>query len=133
MSGTPWPRPELSTASPAAEHYVDGVAALVAGAAHARRHLTAALAADPLFALAHVAAAVADGRPVAVPTGARTSRGERHHIETARAWLDGDARHARDLRREHLLEYPGDLLIVALPLLVPVTRSSVSGRAAGGR
>jgi hypothetical protein len=119
MASTRWRAPELSTASDdAAEHYRDGIAALVAGAAHAAAHFDAALVADPTFALAHVAAAVAARRPVELPAGAPTTRGERHHVETARTWLVGDLRHACDLRREHLLEFPGDLLIVTLPLLV---------------
>ena len=119
MASTRWQVPELSTASTAAiEHYRAGVAALVAGGALAPAHFDAALAADPDFALAHVAAAVAAGRPVVVPPGAPTTRGERHHVEAARTWLCGDARHAGDLRREHLLEFPGDLLSVSLPLLV---------------
>ena len=42
--------------------------------------------------------------------------------------LAGDCRHARDLRREHLLEFPGDLLIVWLPVLSRDGRDLTSGQ-----
>lgn len=119
MASTRWRAPELSTYSVTAiDHYTDGVAALAAGAAHAGAYFDAAVAADPLFALAHVGVAVVHGRAVVVPEGAPMNRAERHHAETVRAWLGGDAGHGRDLRREHLLEFPGDLLVVVLPLIV---------------
>ena len=78
--------------------------------------------ADPLFALAHVAHDVLAGLPVHVPEGASTCRGERQHVETVRAWQRGDLRRAHDLRREHLLEYAGDLFVVVLPLVLDSTR-----------
>jgi hypothetical protein len=34
------------------------------------------------------------------------------------AAFDGDPWHAADLRREHLLDYPGDVLIVWLPAVL---------------
>ena len=46
-------------------------------------------------------------------------RGERQHVEIVNTALAGGATHAADLRREHLLEFPGDLLIVWLPVLQP--------------
>jgi len=76
------------------------------------------LRADPRFALAHVAADVLAGRPVDVRRAAPATRGERQHVETVRAWQSGDLRHARDLRREHLLEFAGDLFVVVLPLVL---------------
>ena len=45
------------------------------------------------------------------------SRGERQHVEVVHAALSGDTCRADDLRREHLLEYPGDLLVVWLPAM----------------
>ncbi len=53
-----------------------------------------------------------------MPAAAPMNRAERHHAETVRVWLGGDPAHGRDLRREHLLEFPGDLLVVVLPLVV---------------
>ena len=123
-----WPAPELSTTSlDAVICYRRGIAALVAGVAHADALLGAALAADADFYLAQLGLAVAlavMGVHFVPPrsTGALT-RGERQHSEIVVATFTGAERHADDLRREHLLEYPGDLLIVWLPSL-PVWRRS---------
>jgi len=117
-----WAVPPLGTSVVAAAvRYRDGVAALVAGLPHADRLLADAVACDPAFFLAHVGVGVSrfltgDGvylTPTVVPVG----RGARHHGEIVRAWLTDDRRHGADLRREHLLEFPGDLLIVWLPAL----------------
>ena len=117
-----WEAPPLSSDLPAIASYRVGVAALVSGSAHASDLLTTAIGLDPGFALARAALAVAlvrDGRAYeALPSDARvTSRAERQHLEIVHAALSGDARRAHDLRREHLLEFPGDVLIVWLPLL----------------
>jgi hypothetical protein len=110
----------------AARAYGRGVADLVAGIGRASRHLDRAVALDPGFLLAHVGLAVARagaGPPVDPPEPVRAvSRGERQHAELVVAALAGTPsgmRRAASLRREHLAEYPGDLLVVALPLLVP--------------
>lgn len=103
-------------------HYRDGIAALVSGIANADQLLNAAIAIDPGFVLAHVGLAVsrvvAGGAyvPSAIPPRA-ICRGERQHAEIVSTMLTGDRRHAADLRREHLVEFPGDLLIVWLPAL----------------
>jgi hypothetical protein len=117
-----WEVPPLSTASvQAAIHYRDGIAALVCGSANAARLLAAAVALDPEFVLAKVGLAVSqvvDGdRYVALALPATIGRGERQHAETVQTALTGDPGHAADLRREHLLEFPGDVLIVWLPVL----------------
>jgi hypothetical protein len=122
-----WEAPPLSTASvQAAIHYRDGVAALVSGLANADRLLAAAVALDPGFVLADVALAVvrtiAGERYLPTPLPPRLGRGERQHAETVAAMLVGDGDHGVDLRREHLLEFPGDVLIVWLPM---VARSSM--------
>ena len=115
-----WPAPTLSTASTDAKiHYRQGIAAMVAGIAHADSLLGGSIAADGDFYLARlglaVALAVMGAHFVApLPAGPLT-RGERQHAEIVLATFAGDVRHADDLRREHLLEYPGDLLIVWLP------------------
>ena len=118
-----WEGPPLSTASvEATAHYRHGIAALVSGIANAEQSLDAAIAIDPGFVLAHVGLAVSrvvDGEPFVpwVLPGSGIGRGERQHAEIVRTMLTGDRRHAADLRREHLLEFPGDLLIVWLPAL----------------
>jgi hypothetical protein len=120
-----WDTPLLSTSSlTAAEHYRDGIAALVSGGAHAGGLLAAAVSCDAGFVLAHVGLAVSralTGEQYLspdVPPGA-VERGERQHAEIVDAWLRGDVRRAADLRREHLVEYPGDVLVVWLAALPP--------------
>lgn len=112
----------LSTPSAeAVERYREGIAALVSGAPHAEHLLDAALAADDGFVLAHVARGVLDvmrGDRYPVVAAGATTRGERQHAEVVRTLLAEDSVRGRDLRREHLLEFPGDLLIVCLPMLV---------------
>ncbi len=117
-----WAGPPLSTTSLlAVNHYRDGVAALVSGIATSDRLLGAAVDLDPGFVLAHVARAVSacanGGRYRPVRSSGVMQRGERQHVEIVNTALAGVATHAADLRREHLLEFPGDLLIVWLPVL----------------
>ena len=119
---TRWEAPPLSSDVAAIASYRVGVAALVAGGAHASRLLATAIALDPGFALARAALAVAlalEGRPYEpLPRAAcAINRAERQHLEVVQATLSGSVRRARDLRREHLLEFPGDVLIVWLPVV----------------
>ena len=105
------------TATPdAAGHYLDGVARLIIGDPAAELSLRRAIAADPGFALAHVAlgilvpdAGYAD-RALALRPG--ISRRERQHVEVLAAYEHGDESRATALAREHLAEFPKDLLIV---------------------
>jgi DNA-binding GntR family transcriptional regulator len=121
----PWRSPALSTSTDAAVRcYRQGIAALIAGAPHAERNLEDAVAADPEFVLARIglaAARFALGRPFALQSDGNggTTRAERHHAEIVEAVCHGDRHRATDLRREHLLEYPADLLIVWAPALDP--------------
>jgi hypothetical protein len=118
-----WEGPPLSTLSvEASNHYRHGIAALVSGVANSDQLLNAAITIDPGFVLARVGLAVSrvvggdSYSPSAIPTS-DIGRGERQHVEIVTTMLTGDRRHAADLRREHLLEFPGDLLIVWLPVL----------------
>ena len=118
-----WASPLLSTDQPdAIAAYRQGIAALVAGAAHASDLLRDSVGVDPSFFLGQVAVSAAealDGRPFrSVVATAAVSRGERQHAEIVHAAFAGNASHAADLRREHLIDFPGDLLIVWLPVLV---------------
>jgi hypothetical protein len=129
-----WQRPPLSTDSAeAVACYQQGIAALVAGIAHAETYLTQAATIDPAFYLAQVGIAaarvVAGELYTAPPIPARAlTLGERQHAEIIEAALTGHAARAANLRREHLSEYPCDLLIVWLPALVE-DLSRRSGRA----
>jgi hypothetical protein len=126
-----WRAPPLSTTSTEAlDCYHRGIAALVAGISHAEELLDEAAAIDPGFFLAHLGVTVAraaTGQPYTMPI--RPSglwRAERQHAEIVKAHLAGHCRRAADLRREHLAEYPGDLLIVWLPVLQPDAGSGSS-------
>jgi hypothetical protein len=116
-----WSVPPLSTPyDEAVDAYRAGVGALVAGLPGAGRHLERVVDIDPNFlmgraALAAAAAMSGSSGHVLGPSGGHVSRGERQHVEIVTAALAGDPR-AVDLRREHLREYPGDLLIVWLPI-----------------
>lgn len=123
--GSHWPAPALSTASiEAACSYREGIATLVAGAPYAAAILERAVAADPDFMLAGVGLTVADAvagrRRRVVRTCSPVTSGERQHHDIVTAVFDGDLGRAEDLRRVHLLEYPGDVLIVWLPACVPL-------------
>jgi hypothetical protein len=107
--------------------YDRGVVALVAGLPHAETHFADAVELDAGFLLGHVALGVAGAvlrRPYCAPPGGTTAtRGERQHAEIVNTALAlGDRPRAADLRREHLLEYPGDLLIVWLPAALCAAR-----------
>ena len=114
-----WPPTPLTTVSPlAVARYQEGITALVADAAGAEALLAEAVDADPGFALARAALAVARahrGVPFALvdPCGG-LSRGERQHLAVVMTLFAGDPGRAADLRREHLAEFPGDLLVVWL-------------------
>ena len=115
-----WATPVPSTTNTAAlAAYHDGLAALIAGSGHAEAMLRAAVDHDPDFLLACVALGVAGvlrRLPYeAGPLPPTATRAERQHAEVVRTTMCGDQAHADDLRREHLSEFPGDLLVVWLP------------------
>jgi hypothetical protein len=114
--------PSLTTAVPGAVHrYQEGIAALVAGRADAGGPLRAAVRLDGEFTLARVGLAVAvavadDGEGYEPPMRHRAlSRGERQHVEVVDVAFGAGSTRAVDLRREHLADFPGDLLVVWLP------------------
>lgn len=113
----------MSTRSCAsAQAYTRGVDLLLRSSPEATSALRLAVEADPEFALARVALAcalLADDLPVEsvsnegswcsaadVPT-----RRERQHIEVIRLVLSGDRDRAAVLGREHLREFPSDVLV----------------------
>jgi len=120
-----WEVPPLSTSSvQAAILYRDGIAALVSGISSAEPLLTEAVELDRAFLLADVGLSVcrvAGGGHYLASTVRRgdVQRGERQHAEVVDTMLGGDGPRGVELRREHLSEYPGDLLIVWLPMIGP--------------
>lgn len=117
------PLPLSTTSDESAAWYWEGVAALVSGLDHSEDLLHRALHADPTFFLARVALATAAalaGDPYVAPSAtAAALRGERQHAEIVAAHFAGHRRRAADLRREHLVEFPADLLVVWLPCQRP--------------
>jgi hypothetical protein len=102
--------------------YASGVDLLLVSSPHAQSVLRNAVEADPHFELARVAldCALATARKQAESplidrsrcsaTGASTRR-ERQHIEVVRLVLSGDRDRAAVLGREHLREFPDDVLV----------------------
>ncbi len=89
--------------------------------------LDEALAADPEFALAHIARArllavqarIAEAREAAAAARALSSRvsaREARHIETIALAIDGRGREAMAMLEEHVAEFPRDALVLSLAL-----------------
>jgi hypothetical protein len=117
-----WKTPPLSTSSDtAARCYWHGILSLVAGIPHGEESLADAVAIDANFFMARIGiAAVRALAGEGYQHPATTNEillGERQHAEIVKSVFIHQHRRAADLRREHLLEYPGDLLIVWLPAI----------------
>ena len=109
-------------AASAAHAYSRGIQLLITSSAEAEAALRDAVRADPNFALARVALDLAiDARGLAAEehewadradtTSAGATRRERQHIEVIRLVLSGERERAAVLGREHLLEFPNDVLV----------------------
>jgi hypothetical protein len=109
-------------AASAAHAYSRGIQLLITSSVDAEAPLRDAVTADPHFALAWVALALALGarglaaecsacedRTATTLTGA--TRRERQHIEVIRLVLSGERERAAVLGREHLREFPNDVLV----------------------
>jgi hypothetical protein len=117
----------LTTCAAAADAYTSGRALLVAGNPDdAARAFESAVIADPDFAVGHAGLAAAraetaendDGLESAIvaaqrrPQLRRCSRGERQHVTVIALALHGPISRASALGREHLGEFPGDLVVL---------------------
>ncbi|HEX2783949.1 MAG TPA: hypothetical protein VHN36_10210 [Ilumatobacteraceae bacterium] len=109
-------------AASAAYAYSRGIQLLITSSVDAEALLRDAVTADPNFALAWVALALAFGaRGLAAEhhecadradtTLAGATRRERQHIEVIRLTLSGHRDRAAVLGREHLSEFPNDVLV----------------------
>ena len=118
---TRWEAPPLSSDVSAIASYRVGVAALVSGGAHASHLLTTAIALDPGSPWPGPRSPSPCARGAPLPGGAAWRMCDQPGRAPAPRGRPGDAvrrrRRARDLRREHLLEFPGDVLIVWLPVV----------------
>ena len=115
----------VSTASAAAAaHYVEAIDRLLALNLDAMASLQAALAADPGFAMAHIALArtrqvagetapAQDGKTQALALVDGVTRRERQHITALATAIDGNNPTALALIREHLQDFPRDAFALA--------------------
>jgi hypothetical protein len=114
---------DLTTSSQdAADAYVRGIDAALAFNSGAEDALRQAIAADPGFALAHVALArqlqlaadpaAARHRELAEAAAPTATRRERQHIEAMLPALEGNGPRALALMREHLAEFPRDAYLL---------------------
>ncbi|MEO5902285.1 MAG: hypothetical protein ABIR68_19435 [Ilumatobacteraceae bacterium] len=124
-SGQPTDRRGLAVSTPSAVSataYGQGVELLIGSSAEAVSVLRVAVESDPHFELARVALAcalAAAGMPEEAlrcdcpPLSCRAcTRRERQHIEVVRLVLSGERERAAVLGREHLREFPNDILVV---------------------
>ncbi|HZP39559.1 MAG TPA: tetratricopeptide repeat protein [Methylomirabilota bacterium] len=114
----------LSTTPAAAEAYVEAVDRLLAAREGALEGFDRALAHDPDFALAHVGRSRAlltagrgpEGRAAvdaAVQRAGKLDRREQRHVEVLAAAATGPNARAVALVREHLAEFPRDVVVLA--------------------
>jgi hypothetical protein len=116
---------EVSTSSvEARDAYVDAIDRMLAADGHIEDVLSAAIAADPDFALAHAAQARQDqlvGRSKEARAAAETAVGlaegatarEQRHVEIINLMVTGKVPQALDLTKEHLTDHPRDAFVLA--------------------
>jgi len=118
----------LSTGSAAAaQDYVRALDLMLSANTGAEALLDRALAADPEFALSHIARArllqvqsrVGEAREAAATARAlcdRLTAREARHIETVALLIDGKGKEAMAMLEEHVAEFPRDALVLSLAL-----------------
>jgi len=111
----------------AAADYVAVVDLMLSANAGAEGLLDRALAADPEFALAHIARArlcqvqarvpeAKEAAAIARNFSGRVSSREARHIETIALAVDGNGKRAMALLEEHIADYPRDVVVLSLAL-----------------
>lgn len=119
--------PLTTQSAAAADDYARAVDLMLSANIGAEKLLDQALAADPDFALAHIARArllqvqarVAEAREAAAVArrlSGRVSPREARHIETVALAIDGEGPQAMAMLEEHVAEYPRDALVLSLAL-----------------
>jgi hypothetical protein len=118
----------LTVSSPqAAAAYVAAVDLMLSANAGAEARIDQALAADPDFALAHIAkarllqvqACIAEAKAAAAEARSLASRitlREARHIETIAQAIDGNGPRAMALVEEHIADHPRDAMVLGLAL-----------------
>jgi tetratricopeptide (TPR) repeat protein len=119
--------PLTTSSSAAAADYVRALDLMLSANIGGESLLDAALAADPEFALAHIARArmlqvqarVAEAREAAAAARALSDRvtpREARHVETIALVIDGKGKAAMAMLEEHVAECPQDALVLSLAL-----------------
>ena len=117
--------PISTSSAAAADHYVEGIDLLLSQSYGPEERFQQAIEADDGFALAHGAMAAVlmfRVRPVeakesverASSLAAGTAHRERQQVEAIRLFVNGEGPRALALIREHLSEYPRDVLMLRL-------------------
>jgi hypothetical protein len=132
----------LTTTASAARHYRRGVAHVLAGKVRsAQRAFDNATRQDPGFAVGHASVALtqyaqSDNSSRAAIQARdslrwRATRRERQHVEVLATLVEGDPSRAVALGREHLGEFPLDLVVFRAVVSVhPATRADLADRIA---
>jgi tetratricopeptide (TPR) repeat protein len=130
----------LTTRSTSAvEHYIGGLDQQLSLNAGGVEGLTAAVQADPEFALGHADLAFAQWYRQDIPSAkatvdaaralaAGTTPREQRHIEIVYAFINGEASRALPLIHEHLAEYPRDALLVHIGSMIVASSGLVTRR-----
>ena len=130
--------PLTTSSTRATEHFVEGLDLLLGQNFGPEEHFTQAIEADPGFALAHSALAymfhlraeVAEARECvqqAQALAASASRRERQQVEAIALFITGQGPRAYALIREHLGDYPRDMLMLRVAQRLCVLGCSGAG------
>ena len=121
----------------AAERYIDGLDQQLSLNAGGVEGLTAAVQADPEFAVGHAGLAFAQWYRQDVPAAkanadrarslaASTTPREQRHVEIVHAFVNGEAPRALPLIHEHLAEFPRDGLLVHIGMMIISSNGQVT-------
>jgi len=119
--------PLTAASAQAVDDYIAAVDLLLSANAGAEARLDRALAADPAFALAHIAKArlyqvqaripeAKEAAAAARSLAGRVTPREARHIETIAQAVEGNGPRAMALLEEHVGEFPRDAMVLALAL-----------------
>ena len=130
--------PLSTSSSVAAEHYVEAIDAIISQNYGAGRHLGMAVEIDDAFAMGHATLAMASmfgydpvkAKGHLADTHARAagiSHREQQQIDIIDTWINGNSPRALQLIREHLKDFPRDIVLLRLAQRLFVAGCSGSG------
>ena len=130
--------PLTTSSTDAAEHYVEAIDAIISQTYGAGPHLGKAVEADDGFAMGHATLALASmfgydpvkakghlGNAHAPASG--ISQREQQQLSIIDTWINGNSPHALQLIREHLKDFPRDIVLLRLAQRLFVAGCSGSG------